>query len=156
MSLLQYQRLFVAQPTSAITWDDEKRALQTVIAAHECKEVSSQLATPINASTIKTSTISADLILVLYVLNVGIKFTTTSGEILRYHFALSFATPLKSAQATALTARKHVHKQQSSGSTRPLKRLVLSKPVGYTNDRQRGLIRSQDCRRCGFRNAKSL
>jgi hypothetical protein len=55
--------LFTAQPTSAITWDEEKRALQTVIAAHECKEVSvsSQLATPINASTIKTSTISADL-----------------------------------------------------------------------------------------------
>lgn len=61
MSLLQYKLLFTAQPTSALTWDDEKRAQQTVIAAHECKEVSSQLATPINASTIKTSTISADL-----------------------------------------------------------------------------------------------
>ena len=60
MSLLQYKRLSAAQPTSAIAWDDEKRALQTVIAAHECKEVSSKLATPIHASTIKTSTISAD------------------------------------------------------------------------------------------------
>ena len=51
VSLLQYKSLSTAQPTSAITWDDEKRVLQTVIAAHECKEVAFQLATPINAPT---------------------------------------------------------------------------------------------------------